>query len=162
MCAAQSPPPKSKPSATDNVDLAARARRLPGADVIIPCGTVRQSDGAILGTETAEFLRQFKVDVAVIGAAGIDRDGALCDFDMAEAQLCRAIIYGARHVIVAVDASKFERPAPLKFTELSKIDALVTDTRAPAWVKKLCASHNVEFLTTDIRATPPTRIALSA
>lgn len=145
---------------TDNVDLAASARRLPGADVIIPCGTVRQSDGAILGAETVEFLRQFKVDVAVIGAAGIDRDGALCDFDMAEAQLCRAIIYGARHVIVAVDASKFERPAPLKFAELSRIDALVTDARAPDWVQDICTSHNVEFLTANMG--PTSRIALSA
>jgi len=42
---------------------------------------VRGSDGGVVGEAAVDFIRQFKVDYAVIGASAIDHDGALLDFD---------------------------------------------------------------------------------
>ena len=45
---------------------------------------MRGTDGGIVGEAAVDFIRQFKVDYAVIGVSAIDDDGALLDFDYRE------------------------------------------------------------------------------
>ncbi|WP_371156498.1 DeoR/GlpR family DNA-binding transcription regulator [Jannaschia sp. 2305UL9-9] len=130
----------------DNVDVAAELRSFQGLEVIVPGGPVRPGDGAILGGEAVDYIRQFRPDHAVIGAAAVSEDGVLLDYDMAEVQVCRAMIAHARHVILAVDGSKFSRNAPVCFGTLSDVHTLVTDASAPAWVAPLCSSCGVELV----------------
>ena len=59
-------------------------------------GPVRRSDGGVIGSAAVDFVRQFKVDYAVIGTSAIDEDGALLDFDYREVRVARAIIENAR------------------------------------------------------------------
>ena len=42
------------------------------------------TDGGIVGESAIDFIRQFKVDQAVIGVSAIDDDGSLLDFDYRE------------------------------------------------------------------------------
>lgn len=130
----------------DNVDVAAEMRSFQGLEVIVPGGPVRPSDGAILGAEAVDYIRQFRPDYAVIGAAAVSEDGVLLDYDMAEAQVCRAMIAHARHVILAVDGSKFRRGAPVRFGHLSDVHTLVTEAEPPAWLAPLCAACEVELV----------------
>jgi DeoR family glycerol-3-phosphate regulon repressor len=131
---------------SDNVDLAAEMRGFSGVEVIVPGGAVRRSDGAILGAEAVDYIRQFRVDYAIIGAAALAEDGTLLDYDLAEVQVCRAMMTHAAHVILAIDAGKFGRRAPVKLGHLSDIHTLVTDTANPAWVAPLSARHEVELI----------------
>lgn len=128
---------------TDSVSVANEIRGFPGVEVMVPGGIVRPSDGAILGEAAVDFIRQFRADVAVIGAAAVAQDGALLDYDLREASVARAIIENARHVILAADSSKFERMAPVCIGHLSQVRTLVTDQRCPAALKALCQSHGV-------------------
>lgn len=134
---------------TDNVDLAASTRVYPGVEVIVPGGSVRGSDGAILGAEAVDFIRQFRVDFAVIGAAAVGEDGALLDYDMQAVQVCRAIMSGARHVILAIDSGKFHRTAPVRFGDLAQVHTLVTDPAAPDWAREFCREYDVEITVGD-------------
>ncbi|TFL19951.1 DeoR/GlpR family DNA-binding transcription regulator [Jannaschia formosa] len=134
----------------DNVDLAAEMRVLPGVEAVVPSGAVRRSDGAILGAEAVDYLRQFRPDHAVIGAAAVAEDGGLLDFDLAEVQVCRAMIAHARHVILAVDSSKFRSTAPVRFGSLADVGTLVTDAGAPDWVAALCAEFDVELVAVPV------------
>ncbi len=52
----------------------------------------RGSDGGIVGVAAVDFIRQFKVDYAVIGTSAIDHDGALLDFDFREVKVAQAIM----------------------------------------------------------------------
>lgn len=131
---------------TDNVDLASKTKAYPGVEVIVPGGSVRGSDGAILGAEAVDFIRQFRVDFAAISAAAIGEDGALLDYDLQEAQICQAILANARHVILAVDSGKFIRSAPVAFGNLLQVHTLVTDVGVKDWVRKLCFDNDVELL----------------
>ena len=131
---------------TDNVDLAAEIRGFSGLEVIVPGGAVRRSDGAILGAEAVDYIRQFRVDYAVIGAAAVAEDGALLDFDLAEVQICRAMMARARHTILALDSSKFGRNAPVELGHLSDVNTLVTDKVGEDWVSAMCTNHEVELL----------------
>jgi DeoR family glycerol-3-phosphate regulon repressor len=130
---------------TDNVDLASKIRAFPGLEVIVPGGVVRRSDGAILGAEAVDYIRQFRVDYAVIGAAAMAEDGSLLDFDLAEVQICRAMMDGARHVILALDGAKFGRSAPVMLSALERVNTVVTAGKIPPWVAALCADQEIDL-----------------
>lgn len=136
---------------TDNVDIAAKTREFPGVEVIVPGGTVRGSDGAILGAEAVDYIRQFRVDYAVIGAAALDENGTLLDYDLQEVQVCRAIMANARHIILAIDSGKFDRSAPVRLGDLSQIHTMVTDDGIKNRTRELCDAADVELRLTAVR-----------
>ena len=113
---------------------------------MVPGGLVRRTDGAILGEAAVDFIRQFRVDTAVIGAAAIAADGSLLDFDLREASVARAIIENARSVVLAADSSKFGRVAPVCIGRIEQIDVLVTDRGCPKALKDLCAEKGVRLV----------------
>jgi DeoR family glycerol-3-phosphate regulon repressor len=80
---------------------------------------------------SVDFIRQFRVDYAVIGASAIDMDGTLLDFDFREVKVAQAIIETARETILVADAMKFERKAPVRIGHLEQMDAFVTDEMPP-------------------------------
>ena len=82
---------------------------------------------ASIGGAAVDFIRQFKVDYAVIGASAIDDDGALLDYDFREVRVSQAIIENARQVMLVADRSKFERSAPIRIGHISQVDVFVTD-----------------------------------
>ena len=116
-------------------------------EVVIAGGNIRPSDGGIVGHMAVELIRQFSVDLAVIGTSAIDETGALLDFDVREVQVSRAIIENARRVMLVADASKFARRAPVRIASLAEIDILVTD-RLPSHAAELCRRHEVETIET--------------
>lgn len=130
---------------TDSVYIANEIRGYSGVEVIVPGGTVRRSDGVILGAAAVDFIRQFRADIAVIGAAAIEASGSLLDYDLREASVARAIIENARHVILAVDSTKYDRIAPVCIGHLSQIQSLVTDADCPASLKRLCDANDVSL-----------------
>ena len=112
---------------TNNINVANRLRLVDTVEVVIAGGVVRASDGGIVGEAAVDFIRQFKVDYAVIGTSAIDADGALLDYDLREVKVTQAIIANARHVILVADATKFERAAPVRIANLSQVHTFITD-----------------------------------
>ena len=96
----------------------------------IPGGFVRPIDGGVSGEDTADFIRRFKFDYAVLSVSGIDDDGDLCDDDHTEVAIVSAAMKQAAQSILAVDNSKFGKGALVRLGSLRDIDILVTD-RAP-------------------------------
>src|SRR5882762_7398346 len=88
---------------TKNVNVVNILRGYEQIEIIVAGGVVRHSDGGVVGEAAVDFIRQFKVDYAVIGASAIDADGALLDFDFREVKVAQAIIANARHVILVSD-----------------------------------------------------------
>jgi DeoR family glycerol-3-phosphate regulon repressor len=129
---------------TDSVLLANGLRECVGLEVMIPAGIVRSSDGAVLGESAVDFIRQFRADLAIIGAAAIAKDGALLDYDLRETAVTKAIIQSARNVILAADSSKFGQSAPIKFGHISDANTLVTDANASKELRNLCAEQGVQ------------------
>ncbi|MEM9973365.1 MAG: DeoR/GlpR family DNA-binding transcription regulator [Pseudomonadota bacterium] len=118
-------------------------------DLILVGGSVRQSDGAIVGEDAVEFIARYKVDVAVIGASALDVDGAVCDFDAREVSVARAILANARRRILVADHSKFSRTAPVRICEIGDLDQFITDTRPPQSFRTAAKAVDTEILTLD-------------
>lgn len=140
---------------TNNINVAAEMRAYPGIEVVIAGGTVRRSDGGIVGEATVDFMRQFRADYAVIGVSGIDADGTLLDFDYREVRVAQAIIASSRQVIVVADGTKFGRAAPVRVGGLGDIDVLVTDRCDDATLRRRCRAAGVRLVETD--PAPKTR-----
>ncbi|EXL01835.1 DeoR/GlpR family DNA-binding transcription regulator [Aquamicrobium defluvii] len=134
---------------TNNINVANRMRVYPSIEVVIAGGVVRGSDGGVVGEAAVDFIRQFKVDYAVIGASAIDHDGALLDFDFREVKVAQAIIANARHVILVSDRTKFERTAPVRIGHLSQVNTFITDRCDIDSVRRICTESDVSLIETD-------------
>jgi DeoR family glycerol-3-phosphate regulon repressor len=130
---------------TNNLNVVTSLYRNPRIDVIMAGGPVRRADGAVVGAAAVDFVRQFKVDHAVIGTSAIDEDGSLLDFDVREVQVARAIIENARSVILVADHSKLERQAPVRIGGLAEMDHFVTDHLPSPRLRGLCQEHHVRL-----------------
>jgi DeoR family glycerol-3-phosphate regulon repressor len=130
---------------TNNINVAHILRDSPSVEVVIAGGLVRKSDGGIVGEATVEFIRQFKVDYAVIGASAIDEDGTVLDYDFREVSVSREIIRLSRQTILVADAMKFQRTAPVRIAHLREIGIFVTDQQPPDSILRVCEEHGVRL-----------------
>ena len=129
---------------TNNLNVAAILSGNPDCEVIVAGGVVRARDRGIVGEATVDFIRQFRVDIAIIGISGIEADGTLRDFDFREVKVTRAIIENAREVWLAADHSKFHRPAMVEVGNVGQLDMLFTDQAPPAPFATLLAEAGVQ------------------
>lgn len=116
---------------TNNLNVASILSPNADCEVIIAGGLVRPRDLGIIGEPAVDFIRQFKVDIGLIGISGIEADGGLRDFDYREVKVAQTIIECSREVWLAADHTKFNRPAMVQLTTLSQIDRLFTDRPPP-------------------------------
>ena len=121
---------------TNNINIVTLLSNAPSKELVLVGGRVRQSDGAVVGESAVEFISQYKVDFAGIGASALDADGAVRDFDAREVSVARAIIKNARKRILVADASKFEVNAPVRICDVADVDVFVTDAPPPATFQK--------------------------
>ena len=116
-----------------------------GIEVIVAGGVLRHTDGGVVGEAAVDFIRQFKVDYAIIGTSAIDEDGSLLDYDYREVKVAKAIMDCARHTVLVADSMKYERTAPVRIGHISEIDTLVTDKAPPSAILAICREHKVEI-----------------
>jgi len=128
---------------TNNIHVASILMPRPKIEVILAGGMLRKSDGGIIGEAAADFIAQFKVDHAVIGASALDEDGAMLDFDYHEVRVAQAIMQNARSVMLVADAMKFTRTAPVRIGHLADVDVFVTDRPPPEAVAEYCQAQGV-------------------
>ena len=128
---------------TNNLNVAAILSGNTNCELIIAGGVVRSRDGGIVGEATVDFIRQFKVDIGLIGISGIESDGSLRDFDYREVKVAQTIIAHSREVWLAADHSKFNRPAMVELAHLNQVDMLFTDASPPGEFAALLADAGV-------------------
>jgi len=130
---------------TNNLNVAAILSDNPDCEVIVAGGVVRTRDRGIIGEVTVDFIKQFKVDIGLIGISGIESDGTLRDFDYHEVNVAKAIIAHSREVWLAADHSKFNRPAMSELARFGQIDMLFTDGTPPSPFPALLAEAGVQL-----------------
>jgi DeoR family glycerol-3-phosphate regulon repressor len=134
---------------TNNLNVAAIMASNGQAEVFVAGGLVRQRDHGIVGEATIDFVRQFKVDIAVIGVSSIEPDGTLLDYDYREVRVAQAIIAQARETWLVADHSKFSRGAMVRLGHLSQVARFFTDAPVPAAVQRLLEESRVKLLVAE-------------
>ena len=131
---------------TNDINIVNIFVQFDNAEVWLAGGKVRNLDSAVIGINTADFIKQFKVDYAVVGVSAIDNDGALMDFDYEEVQVSKAIFNHCRKLILVADNFKFDSTAPMLIGNISEVDILVTNIQPPLEIIDLCNSNNIEIV----------------
>ncbi len=116
---------------TNNINVAAMLRENPSCEVMITGGVVRTRDAGVTGEATIDFIRQFRVDYALMGISSIEWDGTLYEFDYREVRVLRAIMANSRKTFLLADHSKIGRNALVRLGNVSEVDALFTDRPPP-------------------------------
>jgi DeoR family transcriptional regulator, glycerol-3-phosphate regulon repressor len=142
---------------TNNLNVAAILSGHADCELIVAGGVVRARDRGIVGEATVDFIRQFKVDIALIGISGIEADGTLRDFDYREVKVARAILEHSREVWLAADHSKFNRPAMVELARLENLDRLYTDMQPPQPFVHLLAEAGVQCVVAEPTGRPGSR-----
>jgi len=130
---------------TNNLNVAASMSKKQDFEVIVAGGIVRSQDCGVTGEAAVKFIRQFKVDVGIIGISGIELDGTLLDFDFKEVYVARAIIENSRKVYLVADHSKFGRNAMVKLGHIKEIDTLITDKAPPEQLIEVLRNNDVNL-----------------
>jgi len=131
---------------TNDINIVNILTQFDNAEIWLAGGKVRNIDSAVIGLNTAEFIKQFKVDFAVVGVSAIDNDGALMDFDYEDVQVSKAIFNHCRKLILVADNFKFDSTAPMLIGNISEVDILVTNFQPPGEIIKICNTNNIEIV----------------
>ncbi|MCB1621160.1 MAG: DeoR/GlpR transcriptional regulator [Thiothrix sp.] len=134
---------------TNNLNVANILIRNPSFEVIVAGGVLRHADRAIIGEATADFMRQFKLDFAVVGTSALDPDGTLLDFDYREVRVTQAILQNARERFLVTDRSKLARSAPVRVAHVSQLSGLFMDALDSEELRAICEQHGVALHTVD-------------
>lgn len=135
---------------TNNMNVANILAHNPDCQVIVAGGTLRRSDGGLVGSLTIQTIRQFKFDLAVIGCSALDQDGDILDYDIQEVGVSQTIIQQSRKTFLVADHSKFQRSAPARIASLADVGTLFTDRPLPAQLARSCGEWGTEI----VLATP--------
>lgn len=79
------------------------------------------------GTMAMKQIAGFHCNIALLTAGAIAAGTGVMDFSHDEAQIASAMIEHSDKVLLAVDASKFDRVAPFVVAPFDRIDTLVSD-----------------------------------
>lgn len=129
---------------TNNINVATILARAAGVTVIVTGGTLRPSDGGLVGPQAVATIEQFRFDIAVIGCSALDRDGEILDFDVQEVGVSQSILKRARRTFLVADASKFQRTAPARIATLEDIDLFFTDAPLGHALAEACGHWSTE------------------
>jgi DeoR family glycerol-3-phosphate regulon repressor len=134
---------------TNNMNVANILVANESCEIMVAGGVLRRSDGGLVGDLTAQFIEQFKVDFAIIGASALDADGDLLDFDLQEVRVSKTLIRRARRTFLVADSSKFERSAPVRIASLRELDSIFTDHPLSPNLATLCAEWETAVVLPD-------------
>ncbi len=115
---------------TNSLNAAQALADHPGHRVFLAGGELRHAEWGVFGSDTADYVRGFNIDTAVISVDGIDAIGGFLLKGREELALARAVVASARETIVVADHKKFGVSAPHVICAPTAIATLVSD-RAP-------------------------------
>lgn len=128
---------------TNNINVAQILSRNASFKIMIAGGEVRNHDGGITGVASTDFVRQFRMDIGVVGIGGINEDGSLLDFEYEEVRTAQMILENSRKTILVADQHKFGRRAMARMGHISDLDSLVTDAPLKKHYATLCEEADV-------------------
>ncbi|WP_368184709.1 DeoR/GlpR family DNA-binding transcription regulator [Aestuariibius sp. HNIBRBA575] len=134
---------------TNNMNVANLLSGHRQAEIIVTGGTLRKTDGGLVGNVATRIIEQFKFDVAFIGCSALDDDGDVLDFDIQEVAVSQTILKQSRQVYLASDQSKFLRKAPIRVANLKDLTGFISDAPPPSDLSSACISWGTDIYLTD-------------
>lgn len=98
--------------------------------------------GALVGAVTVASLRTLHVDVAFLGAHGLDLDAGITTRNLLMAETNRAMVAAARRLVVLADSRKWGAVGLSRYARLDEVDVVVSDAALPREAQKSLAARS--------------------
>jgi DeoR/GlpR family transcriptional regulator of sugar metabolism len=131
---------------TTSFGVASALATNPSIHIRVCPGEYDPRDGGVMGPDALDYLSQFNVAHAVIGASRCDADGP-SDFNAASVWIKRIMIKQAAQSILVLDHEKMERTGFERICKLDQISCLVTDEPPAAGLAAALRQARVSVLT---------------
>jgi DeoR family transcriptional regulator, glycerol-3-phosphate regulon repressor len=131
---------------TNSLSVAQALTGVNGSRVYMAGGELRAHDGGAFGAEALAFVRQFRVQHAILSVAAVDARSGFLLHDLRETEFSRAIIDGAEEAIVVADATKFAATAPICIAPPDRFRRLVTDAAPAPEIAAFLTGQGVDIL----------------
>jgi len=117
-------------------------------------GEMNVDHRAAFGAEAVGLAMGFVPDIAFLSIGAIDAQRGFLDFHVDESRFKRALLRGARRVVIVADASKFDRAGVLLTARLEQVHDLVVDRPPPPATGSALAAAGVRVHVAGVGAVP--------
>lgn len=112
-------------------------------------GLLRGSEASLTGNIATSVLKNFYLNRAFIGAAGITLDGGMMEYYYDTVELRQLVMERSQQVVLLADSSKFGVRSFAVVDRLDAVDVIVTDTGLPASYAEQIGQMDVELVLTE-------------
>ncbi|MBO6771463.1 MULTISPECIES: DeoR/GlpR family DNA-binding transcription regulator [unclassified Thalassospira] len=102
----------------------------PTIRVIMAPGLYHAQEGAMHGAQTIRFLENYRVEWAILGASGLDEDGA-SDALIEASEVYAFMMERATRSMIVADHTKFNQAFPARYCDWGNVDILISDQTPP-------------------------------
>jgi DeoR/GlpR family transcriptional regulator of sugar metabolism len=112
---------------TNAVNVAMELAAAESVEVVVTGGVLRTRSYELVGHLAERTIKDFRLDIALLGVDGLDFELGLSTFTIAEAHAAALYIDHAREVWVVADHSKIGKTAPGLIAPISRVTRVITD-----------------------------------
>lgn len=131
---------------TNHLKVAEQALEFDNLSVVMLGGEMLRITNCSSGPVAEEQIKQYRLDIAFLGAAAIGTDGKLYDGYSPEARFKNSIFSVAEKVYLLADSSKMNTYDINSFGTLEKIEAVITDTNIKKEGFELLRKYDVKVI----------------
>jgi DeoR/GlpR family transcriptional regulator of sugar metabolism len=135
---------------TNGVLVAASLADAPGINVLLTGGMLRLSAMSLVGDLGADLLRSTRINKGFLGARGLSIERGLMDLNPDEVRIKQEMAEACEQVVGILDGTKWQRSALLTFVATDDVDAIVTDSSAPADQVDEWRARGKEIVTAEV------------
>jgi len=135
---------------TTSLPIASELQFSSSIEIVLLGGILRSDAPDLVGALTESNLETLHADIAFIGADGIDAQGNIYNDSIAVGRMLSKMAASASRVFAVADGSKIGKQSLMRFGNVSKWDALITDTSADPKVLKSLESQGTRVLRAEI------------
>jgi DeoR/GlpR family transcriptional regulator of sugar metabolism len=134
---------------TNGLLIAAALADAPGITVLVTGGMLRLSAMSLVGDLGLDVLRATRINKGFLGARGLSLERGLMDLNPDEVRIKQEMADACERVVGIFDGTKWQRSALLSFVSADRVDAIVTDTSAPADEVEAWRALGTDVVTVD-------------
>jgi DeoR/GlpR family transcriptional regulator of sugar metabolism len=98
--------------------------------IIVLGGYLNRSLPATFGETAILEIHRYRADIALLSPVGVDARSGATSFDPGEAEVARAMVTNAQHVIILADYSKIGLASRVSYCPSTRFDRLITNGKA--------------------------------
>ncbi len=139
---------------TNSVPVAAAASRTTAQPDLMLIGGEATSRGAHVGPLAHAAIRSVHIQTLYLDVDGLHPATGLTAVDLLEADIDRALVRSARHIVVLAHHSAWGRVGIRTIAPLDRADILISDDRLPAGARRVLGGRVGQLLIAEV-APPP-------